>query len=36
MKHDPRLFLIPVVIMSTSSDADMTERCLLEGASDYL
>ena len=36
MKNDSHLFLIPVVMIFTSPDTNMTEKCLLEGASDYL
>lgn len=36
MKNDIHLFLIPVIILSASSDKDNVEKCLLDGASEYL
>lgn len=35
MKSDSRLFLIPVIMLS-SSETEMTEECFIEGASDVL
>lgn len=36
MKNDPHLFLIPIIILSSSSDNDSMEQCFIMGASEYL
>ena len=36
MKNDPHLFLIPVIILSSSTDVNHIEKCLVHGASEYL
>lgn len=36
MKNNIHFFLIPVIILSASSDKENVEKCLLDGASEYL
>lgn len=36
MKNDPHLFLIPVIILSSSSDNESMEQCFIGGAAEYL